>query len=266
MKKFLIIILVIFVLYTSFCFFVYFNQKKLIFFPSRDAPSLTNEKNIEEVYLETEDNIKLNGWFLNNNSDKTVIFFHGNGGNVFYNRERLKIFNELHLNALLFDYRGYGKSEGDIKKEDDLYKDADAAYQYVTSRGILPKNIILWGQSLGGAVAIHLAQNKETNATIIESAFYSMEEMASKQFWFLPIKPLLKFHFRSDKKISNILSPILVIHSADDEMISFLNGKKLFNQAREPKVFLETGGSHNGGFQKSYSLYYQAVKKFLKLD
>ncbi len=130
----------------------------MIFFPSREIRSLPRDTNLKEVSIHTQDGIFLNGWFIDNKSDKTIIFFHGNGGNISYNQERITAFNTLGYNALMFDYRGYGKSDGSIVREDDLYIDGEAAYKYVLSRGTRSENIIFWGQSLGGAVAIHTAQ------------------------------------------------------------------------------------------------------------
>jgi len=266
MRIFLRIVSIIVFIYIIFCFIVFFIQENLIFFPSNESFIVPKKTNIEEISINTEDNVKLNAWFIDNKSDKFVIFFHGNGGNIFYNQERIKIFNELHLNAILFDYRGYGKSDGKIQKEDDLYKDADAVYNYLINKNINSKNIILWGQSLGGAIAINLAQNKDIYGAIIESTFYSMNEMANKQYWFLPTKILLKYHFKNNEKISNISSPILIIHSINDEMINFSNGKRLFDEIKKQKTFLETTGSHNGGFKVSYNLYISEIKKFLKVD
>lgn len=263
MNVFLKTILVVVFFYIIFCFVVFFIQKKLIFFPSKERFDIPESTNLKEIYIKTKDGVKLNAWFLDNKSDKTVIFFHGNGGNIFYNQERLKIFNELGINAIMFDYRGYGKSEGTIQTEDDLYKDANAIYDYVISQGVSETDIIIWGQSLGGAIAINLAQNKNIYAAIMESTFYSMDEMASKQYWFLPTRYISKFHFKSNEKISNIVAPVLIIHSINDEMIDFSNGRKLFDQATSQKLFLETKGTHNGGFQESYDLYFSTIKAFL---
>lgn len=251
-------------LYFILCLLIFFFQKKLIFFPIKNIPSIPQESNIEEIYIKTENNILLNAWFINNNSDKTVIFFHGNGGNIFYNKERIQIFNELKINAILFDYRGYGKSEGEILTEDDLYKDAEAIFSYLEDRGISSRDIILWGQSLGGAIAINTAQDKDVGGVIIESSFYSMEDMAKKQYWFVPVRTLLKFDFENNKKIKNIKSPVLIIHSKNDEIINYSNGLKLFNLANNPKYFLETKGSHNGGFQSDYKLYVPEIEKICK--
>jgi len=216
MKKVIRYSLIIFLSYVAFCIFVFLNQENLLFFPFRGVFIIPKVDNLEEVYIKTEDGVKLNAWYFDNKSDKTIIFFHGNWGNIFFNRERIKIFNELKINAIMPDYREYGRSGGEILSEQDLKKDADAVYQYVLSKWIKSENIIIWWQSFGGAVAIDLAQNKNIKALVVESAFSSLEEMASSQFPYLPIKFLLKFHFRNDEKISKIHIPVLIIHSIRD--------------------------------------------------
>lgn len=266
LKFFLKIFVIIGFLYISLCIFIFFSQKDLIFFPSRTITSFPRDTNLREVSFDTQDNVTLNGWYIDNKSDKTIIFFHGNGWNIYNNQERITAFNALGVNALIFDYRWYGKSAGSIQREDDIYLDGEAAYQYVLSRGIKGENIIIWGQSLGGAIAIHTAQWKPIFRTIIESTFVSMDRMASGQYWFLPTSLMLRFHFDSINNISNILSPILVIHSPDDEIIGFQNWRELYEMAKNPKEFLETRGTHNGGFSQSYLLYIEKLRKFLNIE
>lgn len=134
MKQIVWISIIIGLLYILFCIFIFLFQTNLIFFPSKKPFTIPKSANITEVYVTTEDNVKLNAWFVDNQSNKTAIFFHGNGGNISHNQQRLKMFEELGLNVILFDYRGYGKSEGNIQQENDLYKDADAIYDYALSR------------------------------------------------------------------------------------------------------------------------------------
>lgn len=264
MKILKIPIIIIFFIYIALCFFVFFYQKSFIFSPSKDVLEIPKSMNIEEVFFYTDDNIKLNAWYLNNNSKKTVLFFHGNAGNISHRTKQMEVFSELGLNALIFDYRGYGKSEGEIINEEDLYSDAKASLNYLLQiKHLQEKDIIIWGRSLGGAIAIDTAQNRFFSAIVIESSFFSMDEMAKKQFLFLPVNLLSKFHFRSDKKIKNILSKLLIIHSKGDEVIPLENGKKLFDNANLDKEFLEISGSHNNGFIESNSLYIETLKNFL---
>lgn len=264
--KIIRICLIILFIYVIFCGIIFFNQKSLIFFPIKETLFFPTYTNLKEIDIKTEDDITLNAWFLDNKSDKTVIFFHWNWWNIYYNQMRLKIFDELKVNAILFDYRGYWKSEGEIKNEQDLYNDAQSVYNYVLNKGVEPKQIIFWGQSLGAAIAIDTAQNKGIYGVISESTFSSMDDMARKQFYYLPTSFLLNFHFKNNEKIQNINSPILVIHSQNDEMIDFQNWEKLFSLANNEKSFLKTTWSHNEWFLSDYDLYVSSLKQFLKLN
>lgn len=267
MKKFFIwVVLGILVFYIATCVVVFAYQKDLIFLPSQKIRSFPGDTNLKEVTIVTGDNTRLNAWYIDNKSQKTIIFFHGNGGNIYYNQERITLFQSLGVNALMLDYRGYGKSEWKIQKEDDIYQDAESAYKYILELGTKPENIIIWGQSLGGAIAIHTAQNKPIFGTIIESTFTSLDEKSRELYWFLPTQILLQFHFNSIEKIKNISSPVLVIHSEDDEMFDIKNGKKLFDTVKGTKEFLKTNGSHNGWFSQSYPLYKENLEKFLKIS
>ncbi|MEI7511505.1 MAG: alpha/beta hydrolase [Candidatus Peregrinibacteria bacterium] len=254
---------VLFLGYVLLCGFMFFEQKDFIFFPTKTVAEIPKNMNISEVSFLTADGIALNGWYLDNHSEKTVLFFHGNARNISALQDRLQLFQELKVNALVFDYRGYGKSGGKIAAEQDLSTDANAALKYLqVEKNISLPNIILWGHSLGGAVAIDTAQNKDVFAVIVESSFSSLDDMARKNFWYLPTPFILHFHFQSIEKISNISSPILIVHSKDDEMIPFPQSEALFKAAKSPKQFLEISGSHNNGFTDSYSVYFPAVQKF----
>jgi len=254
------------IVYVLFCLLIFFIQKTFIFFPLRDTLQLPIANNLKQITIITEDNIKLDAWFLDNKSEKTVIFFHWNWWNLYYNQERLKILDELKLNALVFDYRWYWMSEWEINSEKDLYRDWEAAYNYLINNGINSKQIIFRGQSLGWSIAINTAQNKDIYWVVSESTFYSMDRMARKQFSFLPTFLLLRFHFKNYEKINNIKTPVLFIHSKNDEMIGFENGKDLFDLRTWEKTFLETSWTHNGWFLKDYEMYVSELKKFLKIQ
>jgi hypothetical protein len=265
MKRFFIILgSIVISAYLLLCLIVFLFQKNWIFHPVREFRPLPADLVLEDVYFFNKDGIKLRGWFLDNEAAKTVLFFHGNGGNISYGFERLKIFQELQLNALVFDYRGYGQSEGSIEKEADFYADGRSALDFlITQKKISPAKIIIWGASLGGAVAIQLATEDKFFAVIIESTFSSLDDTAAQQFWFLPTKLLLSFHFNSIEKIKNVQSPLLLIHSETDEMISFSQGKQLFERASDPKDFFAIHGAHTSGFIESLDLYLPRVREFL---
>lgn len=251
------------VLYILLCFYIFFTQSDLIFFPSGEMLPMVESRNMNEVYFQTQDGINLNGWYIDNKSDTTILFFHGNGGNISYNQERIELFNDLGVNALLVDYRGYGKSSGNIQSEEDIYNDGTAAYQFLMNRGIKSENVIIWWQSLGWAIACKTAEWKSIRGIILESTFTSLDEKSKEKYWFLPTSILLRYHFRNIDIIENFSSPLLIIHSTDDEVFDYAYWQKLYLAAHEPKRFLTTKGSHNWGFQTSYELYKKEISTFI---
>ncbi len=173
---------------------------------------------------------------------------------------------DFDVNALVFDYRGYGKSSGYIKNEEDVYKDAEAAWDFlIRKKGIPPEQIILWGRSLGGGVAVEAGKGKKIHALILESTFYSLDEMASKEFWFFPTKYLLKFHFDNGRKLKNNEAPILILHSPEDRYIPFDHAVRLFHAASGPKkLLLKTSGSHFDQLEDSKDTV-SKVKQFIQM-
>jgi len=272
LKSAIIILLASYIIITLYYYFV---QKSFIFYPSDIYTSPPEQLKIEEVFIKTSDGEKLHAWWMPirqstgqaDPAHETVLFFHGNAGNLTDRTFRLDIFNKLGLNTLIIDYRGYGKSSGQIKKEQDLYTDGLAAWDYlIEEKKIKSENIIIWGRSLGGAIAVDLAQEKNVNAVILEATFASIYGVVPKAFRFLPIKLILKYKFASGEKIKNIQAPVLIIHSQDDEIIPFEQGQKLYDTANQPKQFLKLKGGHNSDVAESYEIYLLGVKDFLKVD
>ena len=157
----------------------------------------------------------------------------------------MNTFHKMGVNELLVDYRGYGKSTGRIKKEQDIYIDGLTAWNFLTiEKKVDPKDIIIWGRSLGGGVATEIAQFKNIAGLVLESSFYSLDEIARRKYWFLPTKLLLKFHFDSGRKLKHVIAPIKIIHSVEDDYIPFSQATKLFDFSPDPKYLLKTTGSH----------------------
>lgn len=217
----------------------------------------------EEIYFETSDNKRLNGWFIPAEGAKfTFIFCHGNAGNIGHRLEKLSIFFNLGLNVFIFDYRGYGKSAGS-PSEQGFYEDALAAYNYLTAKRKIPKDsIILYGESIGGAVAIDLASKVKPKGVITEETFTSTADMAKMAYFFIPHQ-IFSSRFNSVSKISDVGCPKLVIHSADDEIVPFDYGEKLFDAARPPKKFLKIRGTHNTAFLESRRQFTDGIRGFL---
>lgn len=247
--------------------FMYINQPGMIFFPIKDlheAPS-TWGMDFENLSIVTEDDVRLHAWFVpQRDSDKTLLFFHGNAGNISHRGDSIKIFHDLGLNVLIFDYRGYGQSEGK-PTEAGLYKDARAAWNYLTqTRGISNQQIVLFGRSLGGVVAAKLATEVDAGAIILESTFSSARDMAQELFPILSYVIPLRFNFDSAQFIQEVDSPVLVIHSTEDEIIPYAQGRKIFEAANQPKQLLEISGDHNSGFLTSQPRYGKELKQFLE--
>lgn len=255
--------------YLALCLLLYFRQDNFIFFPEMpgrqlEATPKAINLDYEDVRVETEDGVSLHGWFIPAEEAKvTLLFCHGNAGNISHRLESIALFNSLGLNVLIFDYRGYGQSTGTIS-EAGLYLDIHAMWQELTDiKGIDPRNIVIFGRSLGAAVASQLATKVRPGGVILESAFASVPDMAARLYPFLPARILARYQLNNMQHVKSIQSPLLVIHSADDEIIPYSQGQKVFETAHEPKSFLRIRGSHNGGFIYSGRFYIEGFEAFL---
>ncbi len=266
MESFLIkIVLVAAVLIIGLIGFRYL-EKKTLYFPLRKIEATPKDIRLdyEDLSIMTKDGIQLAGWFIPAKRPRaTLLFCHGNGGNISHRMEKIKLLNALNVDILIFDYRGYGMSKG-RPSEHGLYLDAEAAYAYlITSKEVLPEKIIVFGESLGSAVALDLAVNHRLGGIIIEGGFTSTPDMAKKIFPFLP-SFILSSRFDALKKIRDVQSPKLIFHSIDDEIISFEFGKRLFNAAIDPKEFVHLRGGHNDAFIISQDIFTSRIDSFLE--
>ena len=245
---------------------MYQQQPSMVFYPYETLHESPKDWSMvfENVTLKTSDGLQLHGWYIPKpGASKTILFFHGNGGNISHRGESIKIFRDLGLNVFIFDYRGYGHSQGS-PSEEGLYEDGRTAWKYLTEqKNIKPENIIIFGRSLGGAVATKLASEVTSSALIIESTFTSASDMADKLMPFVANFIVFRYRFNSIGRIKSIKQPLLVIHSPVDEIIPYKLGKRLFDEAEEPKVFVEISGDHNNGFLRSKGAYENALRSFI---
>ena len=246
---------------------LYVFQEKMIFFPGKrivDTPGSIG-LHYEDVYLVTEDDVRIHGWYVPHVDEKaTVLFFHGNAGNISHRLDSISIFHDLGLSVFIIDYRGYGRSEG-RPSEKGTYRDAMAAWNYlVDDRRLRPDEIILFGRSLGGGVAAGLAARVSPAAVILESTFTSIKELGKHYFPYLPVSWIARVRYPVDEDISSFNCPVLVIHSEQDDVVPYRYGQRLFANAREPKMFLPISGDHNTGFLLSGDVYVGGVKRFLE--
>ena len=241
-------------------------ENSYIFFPERDLLMTPKDVglNYEDVYFTTDDEVRLHGWYIpNQSSDKVMLFFHGNGGNISHRVENLQFLHALGLNIFIFDYRGYGQSGG-VASENGTYRDAEATLSYLTSAKALSlSKIVLFGRSLGGAVAIDLACKHSFPAIILESTFTSFADLLRS---FAPsVAEAIKDKFNSLKKISQVSAPLLFFHGNRDELVAYDNGKELFAAANEPKEFYPIeGAGHNDTYYFGGKPYWQKIKEFIE--
>lgn len=256
--------------YVTFTFVMFLLQSRLIYYPNMPSRAVTATPDqvgliYEGVKFAAEDGVRLDGWFLPAETPRGVLlFFHGNAGNISHRLESLRIFRDLGLSTFIFDYRGYGRSEGKVS-EQGTYRDAEAAWRYLTvERGIPEQSIVYFGRSLGASIAAHLAMTHVPKALILESAFTSAPDVAARTYPFLPVRWLARFQYNAREYLESVTAPVLIVHSPQDEIIRFEHGRALFASANEPKRFLEMRGGHNEGFLVSGKTYVNAIDAFLK--
>jgi len=246
-----------------FLFVRYFEHAQL-YFPTKHLGMNPQHAGLsyEDVYVQTPDRKLLHGWFINNDKAKYVVLFcHGNGGNISDRLGKLRFLHELGLSVIIFDYRGYGRSSG-RPSEYGLYIDSEAVYDYLVKRKKIDgKNIILYGESLGGAVAVNMAEKFDTAGVIVESSFTSVTDMAKIVFPWLP-GGLIWTRFDSVNKIANVKCPVLIFHSPEDEMIPFWMGERLYNAAKARKKLVRIYGTHNAGIDVSRAIMSRAIREF----
>ena len=245
---------------------LYIFQPNFIYFPTSELIATPKDIGLsyEEVFIPTTDDHKINGWFIPHPSPRaTLLFLHGNGGNISHRLEKILIFHQLEMNILIIDYRGYGLSSGS-SSEHGTYLDAEAAINYlIKEKTIINDSIIVFGESLGAAIASWLVNSYPTGALIIDSGFTSIEAIAKHYYPYLPVKLLTRIKYPTLQRVSSINRPILVIHSVEDEIIPFSHGVELYQGANGPKTLLEISGDHNSGFYTSRQMYQNGISKFL---
>ncbi|MFQ5993601.1 MAG: alpha/beta hydrolase [Acidiferrobacterales bacterium] len=261
-----LIIITIVAAYIIFAALLYTFQGSLIYFPARTLDATPDQYGMryEPVSFQAEDGVMLFGWYLPARHPRgNLLFLHGNGGNISHRVFSLQQFNRLGLNTFIFDYRGYGQSEGK-PSEIGTYRDAEAAWHYLTAtRGLDPDRIIVFGRSLGAAIASYLATKHLPRALIIEAAFTSVPDLAAKFYPFMPVRWLTRFSYDTAGYVARITCPVLVVHSRDDDIIPFAHGQRVFSAASQPKEFLEIRGTHNDAFIVTGKLYEDGLDRFL---
>ena len=245
---------------------LYIRQSRLLYKPAKEVSETPAEIGLdfEDVIFENAEGLDLRGWYVPvKNSKLTLLFCHGNGGNIGHRLDSINIFHDLGLNCFIFDYRGYGNSPGK-PSEEGTYADAMAAYRWLTEeKKTSVEDIIIFGRSLGGAIAAQLAGGVKAGALVVESAFTSYVDIAKEYYPYMPVRWFARFGYSTIDYIRSVHCPVMLIYSRDDEIVPYKFGLELYDAANEPKEFIEIFGGHNDCFLASGKIYTEVWVKWL---
>ena len=265
LKAFLTLLLA----YGAIVVLIWFFQDRLVYLPQMGREVVATPAAFGVPYddftISTEDGEKLNVWWVPAASPRgAVLILHGNAGNISQRIDYALMFRKLGYATLLVDYRGYGKSSG-APSEEGTYRDADAAWRWLTqTRGIAERDIVVFGESLGGGVASWIAARHTPRALVLASTFTSAVDLGAELYWFLPVRLISRFRYDTFQRLPEVRAPVLVVHSPGDEIIPYSHGQRLYAAAREPKAFLELSGGHNEGFVFRRPEWGAALGRFLE--
>ncbi|MDJ1179111.1 alpha/beta hydrolase [Roseofilum sp. BLCC_M91] len=261
--------------YGSLCWYYWAIQTRLIFFPVEEITRTPADFNLdyEDVWVESvEPGVKLHGWWIPNSaSNRVLLYLHGNADNIGTNAYHAGRFYHLGFSVFLFDYRGYGQSQGEFPTEKQVYDDTDTIWDYlVNERGIAPEQIVVYGHSLGGAIGIELAtKHPQISHFIIEGSFTSLRRMGDYRYPLLNILPidlLLQNQFNSLAKVPQLKMPTLFIHGQQDTAVPSFMSEELFAAAPEPKkLWLFPPGDHSTVAPLAGEEYFKTIREFVEM-
>lgn len=242
-------------------------QSSLVYYPDlgRAIVATPAERGLpyEELAIRTSDGETLAAWWVPVEPARgVVLLFHGNAGNISHRIDYLEMFRRLGYATLIADYRGYGASTG-APSEEGTYRDAEACWAWLEARGIAARDVVVFGESLGGGVATWIAQRHTPRALVLASTFTSVPDLAEAIYPYLPVRLLSRIHYDSLSRLPDIPAPVLILHSPEDEIVPFSHAERLHAAAREPKRLVRLGGGHNDGFVFRRPEWVQALAAFL---
>lgn len=221
----------------------------------------------EDVWLEAPDGVRLHGWWIAHPEARgSILYCHGSSGSIVHRADVFRDFTRLRMNVLAFDYRGYGQSQG-VPSERGLYADVRAAYDHLVGpRGQSPERIVLFGHSLGGAVAIDAARDRSVAGLVVESSFTDLKDMARTLFPQVPLHWVCRNEFRSIEKIADLSLPKLFVHGTADSTVPLAVGRRLYSAAAEPKeLYLVHRADHNDVHARGGEAYLNRLERFFRL-
>lgn len=252
--------------YLALVLLIYLSQSRLVYFPDKQLSNTPGMFGLDysSLSIATDDGETLHGWWVPVPDAKgTVLFFHGNAGNISHRINYLTMFKRLGYNTLLFDYRGYGQSSG-TPSESGTYLDAQAVWRHlIETQMIAPEQIALFGESLGGPIAAWLAAREKPGLLALASTFTSVPDLATQIYPFLPVRWISRFEYNTLESLQSVTCPVFIAHSPQDEIIPFQHGQRLFQAASEPKYFLTLEGGHNNGFVFMQPEWQKALGTFM---
>lgn len=235
-------------IYVAICIFMYLQQRSLQYFPANRGltPLGAGLQDVSEETLTTSDGEAIVAWFSEAKPGMpTVLFFHGNGGEIGDRAQRMAYYMSQGFGALFVSYRGYGKSSGTVS-ETGFVTDAVTAHDWLVKRGVIPEQIVVVGESLGTGVSVQLAAKKQISALALEAPYTSAADVAAGIYWWLPVRLLMKDQFRSRDYIAAVKVPLLIQHGDADRVVPIEQGRALFAMANEPKqMVVIPGGGHD---------------------
>ncbi|NBC65353.1 MAG: alpha/beta fold hydrolase [Bacteroidetes bacterium] len=252
--------------YLLLLIFMYLFQSKLIFLPSSDLVVTPSGAGLqaEDVWIDTSDGERLHGWlFPNDATEYLVVLSHGNAGNISNRIDIAKFLQETGFSVMLYDYRSYGQSSGK-PSEEGLYRDIEAVVTFLkTVEGYTEQQMIMYGRSMGGAVASFAATRFNVGGLVLDSAFKNVKSMVSDLYPFVP-SFLASYEFPTEQYVQQLSgTPVMIMHSPTDTIVDISHGKALFGAANDPKTFVELRGGHNDNFHASVDIYSRYWKDFL---
>lgn len=238
-------------------------QSKLLYHPTQEHDAVPKQ-NHENIWMQSTNGRKIHGWwFPLQQAQITILLCHGNAGNISHRLFFVPMFQKRKAQFFLFDYQGFGKSEG-TPSEQGTYDDAKAAWDFLTKTKQIPASqIVIFGRSLGSSIASQLASTVQAKGLILEAPFSSFHDVGKAHFPYLPVRWLARFHYPTALYLQKRSCPLLILHSTQDEVIPYSLGQTCYEQASSPKEFVTIQGSHNDGIFRSEALYFQKVDAFL---
>ncbi|HEX7175750.1 MAG TPA: alpha/beta hydrolase [Pyrinomonadaceae bacterium] len=235
------------------------------------GPTWRLPRGAEDVWIKTRSGVRLHGWLVRTQRDApaaTVVYFHGNGGNLSYVGWLAEELAGRGFDVLVFDYKGYGRSEGATTDERSLYEDADAVYDYLTvERERAPERLILYGQSLGTAAVVDLASRRPCGALILESGLSSASDVAALLMPWAPrfLHRMGRNRLDTARKLARVERPVLVAHGEADDIIPVEQGRALYEAAKEPKrLLIIPRAGHNNLVAAGGHAYLDGLAEFIR--